>query len=345
MMQVGKLKAEPGEHVFGYLEMPRSRSQLSPDIPVHLFAGAQPGPTFLVQGAIHGAELAGAMAILNFVKRLDATKLRGNVLAVPVVNRMGVECGQRGSKLDGKDISRLFPGDPTGSINDQVAHIYFHEVIRQSNVMLDLHAASRGYERYVLFTVPKDPKNPTEIEQKRRTLAIAFGLDTVAYFPPGAFGGGSKSKDSIAEAGVVQFTTEFGGLTGWHKNGENNLADIERGIWNVLKAMRMVDREFEADGPECKIYNASVILWKPPVDGLFLRKKRDGEFSLEGEIYGSIVDPYQGTELGHLVNTRDSTVIPGGLEWLTAGSTSVGILGVLEEVVDRRKLDLHVSFG
>ena len=128
MMQVGKLKAEPGEHVFGYLEMPRSRSQLSPDIPVHLFAGAQPGPTFLVQGAIHGAELAGAMAILNFVKRLDATKLRGNVLAVPVVNRMGVECGQRGSKLDGKDISRLFPGDPTGSINDQVAHIYFHEV-------------------------------------------------------------------------------------------------------------------------------------------------------------------------------------------------------------------------
>ena len=51
-MKAGQLEANPGEHVFGYLETGTSRSGLNPDIPVHLFAGAEPGPTLLVQGAI-----------------------------------------------------------------------------------------------------------------------------------------------------------------------------------------------------------------------------------------------------------------------------------------------------
>lgn len=37
---IGMLKAGPGEHVFGYLDLGRTRSCLSPAIPMHLFAGA-----------------------------------------------------------------------------------------------------------------------------------------------------------------------------------------------------------------------------------------------------------------------------------------------------------------
>ncbi|SVC16324.1 uncharacterized protein METZ01_LOCUS269178, partial [marine metagenome] len=51
-MKVGNIEAKPGEHAFGYLEVAKSRSGLGPDIPVHVFAGAEPGPTLLVQGAI-----------------------------------------------------------------------------------------------------------------------------------------------------------------------------------------------------------------------------------------------------------------------------------------------------
>ncbi|NDJ59483.1 MAG: succinylglutamate desuccinylase, partial [Chloroflexi bacterium] len=69
-MRVGNLEANPGEHVFGYLETAASRSGLRPDIPVHLFAGAEPGPTLLVQGAIHGGEVIGSIAILNFIGNL-----------------------------------------------------------------------------------------------------------------------------------------------------------------------------------------------------------------------------------------------------------------------------------
>jgi predicted deacylase len=343
-MRAGNLEALPGEHTFGYLEAARSRSGLAPDIPVHLFAGAEPGPTLLLQGAIHGAEVIGSIAILNAIEKLDPAKLRGNVIAVPVVNRVGFELGERGSRVDNKDISRLFPGNPTGSVSDQIAHTYFHEVITQANVMIDFHAGARtAYERYVLFGAEDDPDHPTEVEMIRRKLVVAFGLDQAAFFPPNTFGA-NRAKEAIEEAGVVQITLEFGGGTGWFANGDDNVADAERGIWNILKSMRMIDGEFEADGPECTVYNASVVIWKPAVDGLFQRERRFGERVGTGESYASLLDPYTGELLAAMPNPREAIVIPSGQEWVTVGATSIGILGEIDRVEDRRSADLYVDF-
>lgn len=344
-MQVGNLQAKPGEHVFGYLEVAASRSGLRPDIPVHLIAGAEPGPTLLVQGAIHGAEVIGSIAILNFVQNADPQAIRGNVIAVPVVNRVGFELGERGSRVDNKDISRLFPGKADGSVSDQVAHTYFNEVIRQANVMIDFHAGARtAYERYVLFGAEEDPENLTELEKKRRKLVVAFGLDQAAFFPPGTFGA-NQAKKAIEDADVVQITLEFGGGTGWYVNGLDNVRDAERGIWNVMKAMRMVDGEFETDGPLCTVYNAGTVIWKPDVDGLFIRKKKFGEELQEGDIYGELVDPYTGELLAEMPAPRYGIVIPSGQNWPTIGATSVGILGTIDRVEDRRTMDVYVDFA
>lgn len=343
-MRVGNLSAQPGEHTFGYLTGPRSRSGITIDVPVHLFAGSEPGPTLLIEAAVHGSELYGTTAILDVVQKLDPRTLRGNVIAVPVLNRLGFDLQERGLKMDGKDILQQFPGRPNGTLSEQLAHIYFNEVIAQSNVMIDFHAGGRtAYERYVCFTADRDPAHPNPIEVKRHKLSVAFGLDAAGYFPRGIFAGGG-TEDAIEAAGVVHFTPELGGGTGWYANGMENIRDAERGIWNTLKAMQMIDGELETDGDHCTIYNACVVLWKPAHDGLFVRKKDFGEFVEQGEIYGTIQDPYTGKELAHLYNTADAIVIPSGQNWPTVGSTSVGILGVVDRVVNLRETDLTVTF-
>jgi predicted deacylase len=343
MLRVGTLQARPGEQVFGYLDVGRTRSGLSPAIPIHLFAGAEPGPTLLVQGALHGTEIVGSIAILNVVNKLDPGRLRGNLIAVPVLNRVGFELNARISPLDHKDIGRLFPGNPQGSLSDRIAYIYFEEVIRQANVMIDFHQGGlASYERYVLFSAERDPVRPSSLELKRRKLVVAFGLPAVAFFPPGTFEENQSS--AIEEAGVVQFTPELGGGTGWYKNGLEDVYVGERGIWNTLKAMRMIDGEFESDGPLCTVFNAGIVFWKPAVEGLFLRHKGMGEAVRAGEVYGSIIDPYTGRTLVQMHSPQDATVIPGGREWPSVGDTSVGILGVVERVEDRRIMDLYVSF-
>ncbi|MDQ7859248.1 MAG: succinylglutamate desuccinylase/aspartoacylase family protein, partial [Armatimonadota bacterium] len=136
-MKVGDIEARPGTKAFGYLRTAPSRSGLCPDIPIHVVAGAGSGPTLLVQAAIHGTEVVATVAILHFVRKVDPQCLRGTVIAVPVVNRVGFELGERGSRIDGKDISQLFPGNPRGSVSEQVAHVYFHEVVARANAMID----------------------------------------------------------------------------------------------------------------------------------------------------------------------------------------------------------------
>lgn len=342
MLKVGQLTAQPGEHVFGYLKTAASRSGLSPDIPIHLFAGTESGPTLLVQGAIHGGEIIGSIAILNFIEKLKTTSFKGNVIAVPVVNRAGFELGERGSRIDGKDMSRLFPGKKNGSVTDQIAYIYFEEVIKQANVMVDFHAGARtAYERYVLFSAEDDPNNLTEVEKMRRKLVVAFGVDQAAFFPAGTFGN-NTAKVAIEEIGVAQITLEFGGGTGWHKNGLDNVRDAERGIWNIMKSMRMIGGDFETDGPLCTVYNAGVVIWKPDVDGLFVRLKAFKDELKAGDVYAHLIDPYTGELLAEMKTPKDGIVIPSGQEWPTVGATSIGILGSIDRVEDRRTTDLYV---
>ena len=344
MLNVGNLSAKPGQKTFGYLETAKSRSGLRLDVPVHLIAGAEPGPTLMLQGAIHGAEIIGSLAILDFVAKADPNTVRGNIIAVPVVNRAGFEMGTRGSLVDDRDISRLMPGNKNGSVSDQIAYVYFNEAIAQADVLIDFHAGARtAYERYVLFSAEKDPNNLTIMEQRRRKLVVAFGLDQAAFFPPGTFGSGA-AKAAIEDADTLQVTLEFGGGTGWFKNGEDNVRDAERGIWNILKAMNMIDGEMQSDGPLCTVYEAGVVIWKPPVDGLFIRDAKFKDELKAGDVYGRLVDPYTGDLLAEMRSPKDGIVIPSGQEWPTVGATSIGILGSIDRIDDRRTMDLSVRF-
>lgn len=143
---------------------------------------------------------------------------------------------------------------------------------------------------------------------------------------------------------MVQITLEFGGGTGWYKNGADNVRDAERGIFNVMKSMGMIDGDFETDGDLCTIYNAGTVIWKPDVDGLFLRNRRFGEELQEGDNYATLLNPYTGETLADMPSPRYGIVIPSGQEWPTIGATSVGILGTVDRVADRRQMDLTISF-
>ncbi|PJF26842.1 MAG: hypothetical protein CUN53_06300, partial [Phototrophicales bacterium] len=227
-------------------------------------------------------------------------------------------------------------------VSDQIAYIYFEEVIRQAQVMVDFHAGARtAYERYVLFSAEDDPNNLTDLEKMRRKLVVAFGLDQAAFFPPGTFGNNS-AKEAIENAGVAQITLEFGGGTGWFKNGQDNVRDAERGIWNIMKSMRMIDGDFETDGDLCTVYNAGVVIWKPDVDGLFVRLKAFKDELKAGDVYAHLVDPYTGELLAEMRTPKDGIVIPSGQEWPTVGATSIGILGSIDRIEDRRTTDLYV---
>jgi len=79
-----------------------------PTLPVHVFDGADPGPTAIIQAGIHGDEIAGVHALQEL---LEATfrPSRGRLIIIPIMNPRAYRARTRCAP-NGLDLNRCFPG-------------------------------------------------------------------------------------------------------------------------------------------------------------------------------------------------------------------------------------------
>ena len=159
------------------LELPLARlftgSWMS--LPVAVVHG-EPGPRLWLSAAIHGDELNGMEIIRRVLLRLDPRRLRGTVVAVPVVNVFGfVE--QSRYLPDRRDLNRSFPGSPKGSLASRVAHLFVEEVVRKCDYGLDFHTGSLHRSN-----LPQIRCDHFDAEMLR--LAHAFGAPVMFRSPP-----------------------------------------------------------------------------------------------------------------------------------------------------------------
>ncbi len=110
-------------------------------MPVRVLRGRKPGPTLFVSAAIHGDEINGVEIIRRLLRLPVLRRLRGTLIAVPIVNVHGFI--QRSRYLpDRRDLNRNFPGHPTGSLAGRVAQGFVREIIDKSDCGIDLHTGA-----------------------------------------------------------------------------------------------------------------------------------------------------------------------------------------------------------
>ena len=122
-------------------EQSRTFSGMAVDTPVLVVNGASDGPTLCLTAAIHGDELNGIEMIRRIMYDLDPHKLHGMVIGVPIVNLLGFSRNSR-YLPDRRDLNRYFPGNPTGSVASRIAHAFFTDVVKQCELMVDIHTGS-----------------------------------------------------------------------------------------------------------------------------------------------------------------------------------------------------------
>lgn len=110
-------------------------------MPAVVIHGRHPGPTMWMSAAIHGDEVNGVRIIERVNASLDPKVLRGTVVAVPVVNVFGFVNESR-YLPDRRDLNRLFPGSPRGSLGARLAHLFMEEVVSPSSFGIDFHTAT-----------------------------------------------------------------------------------------------------------------------------------------------------------------------------------------------------------
>src|SRR5262249_37343747 len=123
-----------------------SRANGSPvGLPVLIIRGAAPGKKVLITAGVHGDEFEGMAALWQLYEALDPRGSAGSLVAVPVATPPAFEGALRTTPDDRQDMARVFPGDPAGTVTEQLAHALAHRLIRHADFYCDLHSAGQYY--------------------------------------------------------------------------------------------------------------------------------------------------------------------------------------------------------
>jgi len=231
-LRIGPLIASPGQKVSGLIEVAHPAGGTS--LPVTLVCGAAPGKVLALVAGVHGYEYPPVLALHRLAAELDPARLSGSLIIVPIANLPAFQKRMiYYGPSDWKNLNRVFPGDPAGSLSERIAHVLTEQVVRNCDVLVDLHCGD-GNESlipYSYWMISGDPKLDTE----SKTLALAFGIETIIIDE-------SRTKDPARSLylgntavlrGKPAVTTESGSL------GRTDEEDVLRNIRGIKSVMRL----------------------------------------------------------------------------------------------------------
>jgi predicted deacylase len=258
------------------------------DVPVVEISGAKKGPRLTVLAGVHGCEYAPMAAVRRWTVGLQSRELRGSVVAVPVLNLPAFRA--RSPFVvpeDGKNLNRCFPGSPSGTLSERLAHAVLRQLITGSDALVDVHAGDmvEALEPFALYDA-----GPAEAAAAE--LAAAYGLGYVIRQEPGpdrAVGGTTSA--AAAQIGIPAIIAEAGGC-GLVEPAA--VATHVRGLDRVLAALGMTAPPAggAAEGQPAPVTRPQLLerfLWlRCAEEGWWEPAVRPGESVAQGQELGSV---------------------------------------------------------
>src|SRR5215203_6185294 len=117
------------------------------EVPLFVVRGREPGPLLFTVAGIHGNEYEGMEAVRKLPPELDPAEMRGDFAAILTANPFAYASRTRESpkSLDGLNLARVFPGDPSGEPTHQLADALIALIARTvgpDDLLLDLHSGT-----------------------------------------------------------------------------------------------------------------------------------------------------------------------------------------------------------
>ena len=298
-LKIGNITILPGEVKRGGIPVGPDMAGHPGEIPIIIYRGVEDGPRLWLNGATHGDEPEGPFSIFLALKELDPRRLRGTVVAVPVMNVGAFTAGTRGDPLDtfSYDLNRVYPGKADGFTTERLAHAHWEAMKDTCDLQIAIHSGGEhSYLAHMIFA----SDNPQGME-----LAAAMGPNWTLVFPSPSGGGNPSSK--IGGQGGGGITVELGGncrtLTGdFHAIAR----DLSSGYLNVMRHYGMIEGQATYADSWRQGYQIALLA---PVTGMFVGKA-DLPFETlvkEGTVLGQIYNLY-GDVIGEVKAPRDGVV-------------------------------------
>lgn len=274
-------------------------------IPVEVIRGKQEGPVLFISAAIHGDEINGTEVVSRILRKKSLKKIKGTLIAVPVVNVFGFNMLSR-YLPDRRDLNRSFPGSKHGSMASRLADIFMKEIVKKSTHGIDLHTGAIHRNN-----IPQIRASMNDAETKQ--LAFDFGVPVIinANLRDGSLREAARRKEIpmlLFEGGEALRFDEKVIRIGVH------------GCLSVMQSIGMLPRK--ANPVRKEVFISWETQWiRAPVSGLVRTLKDLGAHIKEGDLLGVVSDqfgklqreikaPFEGIMIGQLklplVNSGDA---------------------------------------
>jgi predicted deacylase len=263
-------------------------------IPVHVIQGKKAGPRLFICAAIHGDEINGVEIIRRLMKLPALKRIRGTIIAVPIVNIHGLIDHSR-YLPDRRDLNRSFPGSEKGSLAARLAHLFMQEIVCQSSHGIDLHTGAIHRDN-----LPQIRANLEDEETDK--LARAFGVPVIisSNLRDGSL------REAAAEYGIPMLLYEAGEALRFN---EVAIRAGVKGIINVMRTLEMLPATRNKAKKHSDPVAADSTSWvRSPDSGILRTMVALGTRVKEGSLLGVVSDPF-GEKEANVISAFNGIVI------------------------------------
>lgn len=250
-------------------------------LPGTIICGKLPGKTMLITGGVHSGEYVGIQACVELGAELQLEKTVGTIVILKVLNRPAFEnrAGSLGLS-DGKNLNRVFPGNPNGTEMERLAWAITKEVYPKVDYYIDLHSGDdfEALTPYVYYA-GKAAQEVTEVSRK-----MAEQVDVPYMVRSMVSSGGAYNY--AASKGIASILLERGGMGAWTSEEVNS---DKRDVRNILSSLGMyqIRRDVRNYVP---MEVTDVCYQAASEDGLWYPAAKPGDMVAEGALLGTIRD-------------------------------------------------------
>ncbi len=295
----------PGKRATVNFNLAKLYTTAAVEVPIVIERSKKPGPVVLVTSGIHGDEINGVEIVRQLIaKKINKPKI-GTIICIPVVNIFGFLDMKRAFP-DGRDLNRVFPGNPRGSLASRFAYQFVKKILPVADICMDFHTG--GASRFNVAQVRIDPLDITSTEYAAvfnapftlhsKTISKSYRATCSRLGKPILLFEGGKSKVSdkdIARQGVF-------------------------GAMRVFAHLGMLSDNFEVPmAPASSVLVEQTMWLRAKYSGLLHTKVNCGEYVVVGQHLATITDPYgkfrhivTAKTPGYLINVNEASLVYQG---------------------------------
>ncbi len=302
-MIINKTEVPVGGSVHIEVNIARLPSRTPIDIMVTAASAAEPGPTLLLLGGLHGDEINGVEIVRRIIESEKHIPERGHVICIPILNIYGFIHFSR-NVPDGKDVNRSFPGNRNGSLAARLASYLMTDIIPRIDFGIDFHTGGADRNNYPQVRCMLD--DPVNLELARAFYA-PFTLH--AKYRP------KSLRQSAAKLGKRIIVYEGGESSRFSEHA------IEQGMAGTLRLMKhlgMISTPLpEPDYENHEFMHSSWI--RARSSGIFQNLVESGSMVKKNQVVGYITDPFgdyriqlRSPATGYIISINNNPILHQG---------------------------------